>query len=243
MSLVRDYKNEVEDIFAADKQLGNEIMYDIGKFEEENNPKTAAPGLQHMMSPAAAALTPRAQASPTRSPSVFASASKLGSPNKFTAPRIRGQATERQTGSKPMNSRLSALRHTNQRSSPLAGRSPLASAMGGGSHDPLLGTPNAGSAAAGSAGSVATAQKQSLNWVRTPSGKRAGASPVIKLMSPGSEAVQKKMWGIKPSAKAGGSVEAAEKRARASATDDAENTDADTNARASRARRSAKAST
>lgn len=213
-SLVHDYKNEVEDIFAADKQLGNEIMYDIRKFEDENQAQTQVAA--QIMSPAAKALTPSAKLTPKKtpmasnSPSVFASTSKRGSP-AFTAPRLRDQMTDRQQGSKPMNSRLSALRTVNG-----SRRSPLVA-----NRD----TPK---------DKTTVSQKPNLSWVRTPSNKKAtldsGDSSVIKLMTPGgSEQVRTQLWSVKPSTKEGTPVASAEKRVRGTVAEDIENAATDTN--------------
>jgi condensin-2 complex subunit D3 len=198
--MFNDYKDEVGDIMAADKQLANEILYDIRRYEEEmaaaklaaqtNTPKQAnkpagggaVGGANPFQSPGLRDATP--QNSPLLSPSIFASANgQPGSP-KFKAPLLRGQG-----GGKPslMRSRLSVV--TGSFATPIT---------------TPVGTPTAaGVGTAAAVGSAARANNTGgMGWVRTPMGK-AKAIPlpspnVVLLGTPGVAPGSKlKAWPIK----------------------------------------------
>ena len=210
--LFNNYKDEVADILAADKQLANEIQYDMRKFDED---EAAAKQALLAKSPFASrrgslARTPFAspglrdatpQNSPLLSPSIFASAGQPGSP-KFKAPLLRGQSGG---GGKGMGSRSSSFRRKSRLSTVISGSSAV--------------TPGGGASAAvgvdGNGGAGAGAGSKPLEWIRTPLGKsrnggRSGlgnasasasasaSANVVKLATPGSSRKQK-AWSIKTS--------------------------------------------
>ena len=167
---------QVEDILSADKQLGNEILYDIRRSEEEakaaaRSPATVAQGAQDSAIARAASAAPNTPGlrdptplnSPLLSPSIFQSGRKSGSPAAFTVPRLRGQV---QTGGARPKSRLSVVR----------------------------------GAPASDGGSVSSP----LAWVRPPLAKQNAAAAAesssgaaaIKLATPGSEPSATK-WAIR----------------------------------------------
>lgn len=215
--LFHDYKDEVGDIMAADKQLANEILYDMRKFEEEQAAAKQAllaksPAVRSgksgntsfvgtpFASPGLRDATP--QNSPLLSPSIFASAGQPGSP-KFKAPLLRGQGGSGGGSGKGMGSRANSFRKS---------RLSVVSGSFAGTPASNAGTPRGAAASssdgAGAAvGGVGGGSKQ-LAWVRTPLAKsRSGsglsnfssASNLIKLATPGSSSMQKP-WSIKASA-------------------------------------------
>lgn len=206
--LFTDYKAEVNDILAADKQLSSEILFDLKKFEEEREARAAmAKSARATPIPTASAFNspglrgPTPQNSPLLSPSIFASAGKPGSP-KFKAPQLRHQLIGGQQ------------RPRSQRSSRL---SLVQSAPGS------PGTPAEGSADASPAAAP-------LSWVRTPPGKRGTAASklrqeaignVIRLASPLAATVKAPQFNVKTGAAP--QTDAGDKRPRAGGAGGPEN--------------------
>jgi hypothetical protein len=189
--LFNEYKDEVRDIMAADKQLGNEILYDIRKYEAEVAQATKTAAAAKLSAAAAAAggsprRPPRAsgggggspfgtpglrdaspQGSPLLlSPSLLASAGKPGSP-AFKAPQLRCATGGR--GGSFRKSRLSVV---------------AAADMGGG------GTLATGSPRREGGGGSA------LKPIQTAA-SGAARTPVIKIANPGGGAAESPAWQVK----------------------------------------------
>lgn len=191
--LMKDYKSEIEDVMAADRQLADEIEFDMRKFDEEQKrtAEIAAAAAAAPASPARSAVpgsacksasksqrrrrsslhnaTPQQGTSPLLSPSLFASFGAPGSP-AFAAPKLRKSQ---------LSSSTSASALAQMRTPSGAVGTPLASVPGSATQDPLLDTP---------------APVDSMAWVRTPKSKQRSlgapasrngkANDVIRLRTP-----------------------------------------------------------
>jgi len=155
--LMKEYKDEIADILAADKQLGNEITYDLQKFEEaEAKEKQLVEAARLAKSTPKRILTAKksrqslGRSSPFGSPSVFAS---LGSPHspRFAAPKLRGTPSSRRRSAPITNATASA-------SDGFA--SPKRTASNENRRISTLSKPN-----------TTPQAPQNLKWVRTPSSK------------------------------------------------------------------------
>eukprot|EP00042_Codosiga_hollandica_P044945 m.449832 g.449832 ORF g.449832 m.449832 type:complete len:1359 (-) comp56904_c0_seq3:122-4198(-) len=161
--LMKEYKEEIEELLSADRQLASEIKFDIQKLENEAKQQKAARDLQlsfsqHQSKSTASTAAPTPQLS--KQTSMPASMSPYISPamltrtpqTPFSAPRLRNDSA-------------------------LIKASPIAAAK--------MAPPQSTTAGTSSTLPMKSAQ-QDLQWVRTPARKLAEASqsPVIRLQSP-----------------------------------------------------------
>eukprot|EP00041_Stephanoeca_diplocostata_P035638 m.1264576 g.1264576 ORF g.1264576 m.1264576 type:complete len:1558 (+) comp24735_c0_seq11:92-4765(+) len=187
--LMKDYKEEVSDILAADRQLANEIEFDLQKFEEEQRAaeqerKEGTPvSVLGRATPSTPLLfrgvTPGGM-SPLLSPSLFGSISSRtnGTPGTpaFAAPKLRASVVATATG-RHRAARTSSVGATHGG----AGATGLVTPVGGvavarrGSSLRTSGTP------VGTTPRVDSPHAARLSWVRTPAGasSRAGTDAAL----------------------------------------------------------------
>lgn len=79
--LLKDYKNEIDDILVADKQLQKELLYDIQRYEATKAKSAAAEAVNEMQK-SASFLSPEA---PPQARSISKLTSKLGKDSKVAS--------------------------------------------------------------------------------------------------------------------------------------------------------------
>lgn len=185
--VMKDFSTEIADVMAADRQLADEIEFDLRKFDEEQQRAAAIAAAEEAEASVAAAAAggsparqlptgkspaksqrrrsslhhPTPTGSPLLSPSLFASFGTPGSP-AFAVPKLRGQNSQARSRLASATS-ASAVARTAQTPAS-AGGSPAARAASPG--DPLL-----------AAGPSAI---NPMAWVRTPSSKRSSLSAATR---------------------------------------------------------------
>eukprot|EP00050_Salpingoeca_kvevrii_P019232 m.83884 g.83884 ORF g.83884 m.83884 type:complete len:1438 (-) comp8320_c0_seq1:218-4531(-) len=172
--VMRDYKEECNDIMAADRQLASEIMFDIQKFENESRRQSVASiGTPSATTPHLRSTTP--VFSPLFSPALNRAP---GTP-KLTPPQLKKTPASTRT-----MSRLNklALGHSQAANAPSSYATPkrataVAKALESASDVPLA--------------APVTPHAQPLSWIRTPKDKspeqavsEEDGDPIIMLMSP-----------------------------------------------------------
>lgn len=166
--VMRDFKEEVNDIMSADKQLANEIMFDLRKFEDEGRNRRESvmslAGNPNFLSPQLRVATPMS-GSPLLPVNLLLTP---GTP-AFSPPRLRTGVTPAKSAAKP--SRLSISTTVAPASAAKPFRTPLPVARPALEEEqeeesvaaPLLEDEDA----------VVVERRNSLAWVRTPVSKVA----------------------------------------------------------------------
>lgn len=162
--LVCDYKEEISDIMTADRQLGNEIMFDLQKFEDStraNNTRS-----KNIISETAAAVVTPILSS-VHSP-ICSHNLPPGSPG-FTVPKLRASIDKRSTPGSVTRSNLSH------------------SVSDKDTHKTKFDTPNRSASKQTNCGGRANRLSErpcEMTWVRTPKRTSAASADMITLQSP-----------------------------------------------------------